>query len=70
MLDFRDFMLDFKKIASNIQLKLAILSEIEILVGNLRQKSRKIATEIQRKISYYQVTEKSELKSDIIEIGH
>ena len=36
----RDFMLDFRKIASEIQHKIAIL------VGNPRQKSRKIVSEI------------------------
>ena len=62
-------MLDFRKIASEIQHKIAILLEIEI--G--RKSATKIAknrgaTEIQRKISSYKV-EISELKSDI-EIGH
>jgi len=36
----RDFMLDFRKIASEIQRKIAIF------VGNPRQKSRKITSEI------------------------
>jgi len=43
----RDFMLDFRKIASEIQKKHAILVE------NPRHKSRKIESEIQDKISYY-----------------
>ena len=43
MMDFRDFMLDFRKIAWEIQ------NKITILVENPRQKSWKIGLEIQHK---------------------
>jgi len=49
MLDFRDFMFDFRKNTSEIQ------HIIAILVGNPRQKLPKIALEIKHKISYYKV---------------